>query len=107
MISIGSKISGKPHFTINILNGNVAVYLSNTRGDTECIKIAVDIIYNLSKILEKNGKSFNEISKDTISTIEEIIRNDLERIDRIKGYLTSSLEEIKEMSIGRIIELLN
>lgn len=105
MVSISSKITSKPHFTIDIIQGNIAVYLSNTNGDTECIKVAVDIIYNLSKVLFKSGQ--NTISDDTLAKIKMIIQNDIVTMDKIKASMMYSIELIKEMTFSRITDLMN
>ena len=103
MVSTTSKIIGKPHFTIDIIKGNVAVYLSNVGLDTSCIELAVDIIYSLHKVLEgRNGG----ISSDTVLRIEDLIREDLKRLDKIRESLNVSLVCVKEMTLSRILELL-
>jgi hypothetical protein len=103
MVSTTSKIAGKPHFTIDIIKCNVAVYLSNVGLDTSCIELAVDIIYSLHKVLEgRNGG----ISSDTVLRIEDLIREDLKRLDKIRESLNVSLVCVKEMTLSRILELL-
>jgi hypothetical protein len=105
LLSISSKITSKPHFTIDIIQGNVAVYLSNTGNDTDCIKTAVDIIYNLSSIIHKTGS--NTITDDTINKIKCVIQSDLVTINKIKTNLVSSIDLIKEMTFNKVSELLN
>jgi len=106
MISIDSKIACKPHFTINIINKHVAVYLSNTKGDTECIKIAVELVYNLSKIIETRGSNI-DINPTQLNRIHTILKEDSERINSIKTHLETSLYELKQFSFNKIISVLN
>jgi hypothetical protein len=104
MVSISTKIIGKPHFTIEVIKGKVAIYLSNTSYDFECVKIAVEVIYNMHKVLDINGKM--GISQDIVNDIERLLREDLSKLLKVKESLTMSLEYIKDMTTSRIIDLL-
>ncbi len=104
MVSVSSKIIGKPHFSIDVVNGNVGVYLSNTGGDTECIRIAVEIVYSLSKVLTRgDGRTLKE---GALRSIEDIVRDDVIVLGRMKSNLTSVLEDVKKMSVGKIAAIL-
>ena len=103
MVSLSSKITSKPHFTINVIKSKVAIYLSNTKGDTECIINAVNVIYEMSKFL---GKGDTGISESVLIEIQDLLKGDTQVINNIKSNLTQSLEELKKLSTLRIQSLL-
>jgi hypothetical protein len=106
LLSTTSKITSKPNFTIDVIgssNNLVAVYLSNTGGDfEESIKLAVDVVYNLSKHLNTKECTGKSIDTKTVQMISEMLQKDIARLGEIKGHLTSSLECIKSMTLEKI-----
>ena len=75
MISQNSGIVAKPDFFIEIHDGNVLLYLHNINYSKEKIKMAVDIIDNLSERLssinQKEGETGVTIKKETLDRINE------------------------------------
>lgn len=75
MISQNSGIVAKPDFFIEIHDGNVLLYLHNVNYSKEKIKMAVDIIDNLSDrlstITQKEGEIGVAIKKETLDRINE------------------------------------
>jgi len=73
MISQNSGIVAKPDFFIEIHDGNVLLYLHNVNYSKEKIKMAVDIIDNLSDrlstITQKEGEIGVAIKKETLCLI--------------------------------------
>ena len=104
MISLSSKIIGKPHFSVDVIHGNVAVYLSNTGGDIECVKLAVDVIYSLSKILKKG--TARSLDEKSLRAIEGIVRDDVVILNRMRDNLLSVVEDIKRMSVSKIVSFI-
>jgi hypothetical protein len=104
LISVSSKITGKPHFTIDIIKGKVGIYLSCTGGDTDCIALAVDLIYTLDKCLEcGDGTS---VSKSDLDEIQKIIIDGNNSLEKVRGMLKESLEELRKVNLERITRLL-
>jgi len=64
-VSQNSGISSKPNYHIDYFNGNMIVYIQNTDYSSERIKIAIDIIDNLSSKLQDFNKQNDENSIPT------------------------------------------
>jgi len=104
-ISQESPITFKDNFQIDIINGLIHVYIPNANYDVEKIKIAVDIIDNLSLRLNDISKDHNDeysISKEDIDDLTEDFRlfgtQKLQMLDTIKlvnKQLTDKLDEIQ------------
>jgi hypothetical protein len=74
MLSISSGISNKKNFQIDITkNNNICIYIHNVEYDAEKIRLAVDIIDNLSGKLEDltQDEESNTISKELLDGINE------------------------------------
>ena len=64
-VSQNSGISSKPNYHIDYFNGNMIIYIQNTDYSSERIKIAIDIIDNLSSKLQDFNKQNDENSIPT------------------------------------------
>jgi hypothetical protein len=104
MVSVASKIVGKPHFTVDIIGGKVGVYLSNTSGDTECIRVAVDIVYAMDKYLGRGAGV--SIGVGELADINRVLMDASVRLGRVKGMLEASLEEIRGVFLDRVVSVL-
>ena len=106
LVSTNSKIACKPNFTISVIQGYIAIYLSENK-DIENIKLAMDIIYNMNNAMTGDkGDIANIISEDTLVSIRGIITRDISSADKIRSNLVSCLDELKQMSFKRIIDLI-
>ena len=72
-VSHNSGISSKPNYHIDYFNGNMIVYIQNTDYSQDKIKIAIDIIDNLSSKLQE----FN--SQNDENTIPTTVLNDINK----------------------------
>lgn len=110
MVSVSSKISGKPHFTVDVIGGRVGVYLSCTGGDTECIRTAVDIVYAMDRHLKGVGGGSDGggkvISVGELVSINRCLSESVSRVNRVKGLLETSLEELRGVTLERVLGVL-
>lgn len=112
-ISQESPITYKDNFQIDIINGLIHVYIPNANYDVEKIKIAVDIIDNLSlrlNALNKNSDNEIFISKEDVDELAEEYRQFafqksqmLETIKLVNKQLTEKLEEIQLPKIKKVL----
>jgi hypothetical protein len=104
-ISQESPITFKDNFQIDIINGLIHVYIPNGNYEIEKIKIALDIIDNLSLRLNDISKEQNDeysINKETLDEITEEYRlfgiqkmQMLETIRLVNKQLVDKLDEIQ------------
>ena len=103
-ISQESPITYKDNFQIDIINGLIHVYIPNANYEAEKLKIAVDIIDNLSLRLADLIKDNDEysISKEDIDDLAEDFKSfgiqKIQMLDTIKSVnkqLTDKLEDIQ------------
>ena len=112
-ISQESPITYKDNFQIDIINNLIHVYIPNANYSVEKIKIAVDIIDNLSlKLysLDKDSVDEYSISKEDIDELTEEYRlfglqksQMLDTIKLVNKQLTDKLEEIQIPKIKKIL----
>ena len=112
-ISQESPITYKDNFQIDIINGLIHVYIPNGNYEVEKIKIALDIIDNLSVRLHDINKEHNNehnIDKETLDEITEEYRlfgmqkiQMLETIKLVNKQLVDKLEEIQLPKIKRFL----
>ena len=112
-ISQESPITFKENFQIDIINGLIHVYIPNANYDVEKIKIAIDIIDNLSLKLNALSNHLNDeysISKEDIDELTEEYRlfgiqksQMLDTIKLVNKQLTDKLEEIQLPKIKKIL----
>lgn len=106
LVSHDSPITFKDNFQIDIINGLIHVYVPNANYDVEKVKIAVDIVDNLSlklnAISKENDDDDYSISKEDIDDMTEEYRlfgiqklQMLETIRLVNKQLTDKLEEIQ------------
>jgi hypothetical protein len=112
-ISQESPITFKDNFQIDIINGIIHVYIPNCNYEIEKIKIAVDIVDNLSLRLNDISKEQNDdysINKEVIDEITEEYRifgiqkiQMLETIKLVNKQLVDKLEEIQLPKIKKFL----
>jgi len=104
-LSQESPITFKDKFQIDIINGLIHIYIPNAEYDSEKIKIAIDIIDNLSlKLNSLSNTSNNELSINK-EELEELVEEYhvfafqksqmLDTIRLVNKQLTDKLEEIQ------------
>lgn len=111
-ISQMSPITFKDNFHIDIINGFIHVYIPNAEYDVNKIKVAIDIIDNLSlrlDLIEKTSTNECRINNDDK---EEIIRdfnsvaNQKDRIiELIKSFSKQMQEEMDKIQMPKIKQL--
>ena len=111
-LSQKSPITYKHNFQIDIINGLVHLYIPNAEYDTEKLRVAIDIIDNLSLKLESINNTSEEdipISKEDIDDIVEeykIFVNQklqmLEFIKTISKQLNDKMEEIQFPKLNKL-----
>jgi hypothetical protein len=103
MLSISSGIANKNNFQIDITkNNNICIYIHNMNYDIEKIRLAVDIIDNLSNKLKINKNNIT-ISTETIEQINNeyqtfILKRDM-AINQIKESTKKTIQYIEEMEL--------
>jgi hypothetical protein len=106
LVSQESPITFKDNFQIDIINGLIHVYIPNANYEIEKVKIAIDIIDNLSLKLDALSKHSDEndytISKEDVEELAEDFRlfaiqksQMLDTIRLVNKQLTDKLEEIQ------------
>jgi hypothetical protein len=112
-ISQESPITYKDNFQIDIINGLIHVYIPNANYDVEKLKIAVDIIDNLSlklNAIEKVNDDEYSISKEDMDELTEEYRlfgmqksMMLDTIKNVNKQLTDKLEEIQLPKMKKVL----
>ena len=111
-VSQKSPITFKQNFQIDIINGLIHIYIPNAEYDTNKIKIAVDIIDNLSSKLQ-NISNANEdeysINKEDMDEIIDEYRNfvsqKLQMIETIKNINKQLLDKMEEIQFPKLKKL--
>ena len=113
-ISQKSPITFKHNFQIDIINSLIHIYIPNAEYDVDKIKIAVDIIDNLSLKLiniSKNNDNENDysISKEDMEDIIEeyrlFVTQKLQMIDTIKIINKQLLDKMEEIQFPKLKKL--
>jgi len=97
-ISQHSGIAFKQNYQIDINNGNVLVYIQHCDYDPEKIRIAVDIIDNITHKLAdviQYGNDDDIISKDTIDSINDDYRSFIANKESLHTILRDFNKKIK------------
>jgi hypothetical protein len=112
-ISQESPITFKDNFQIDIINGLIHVYIPNANYEVEKIKIAIDIIDNLShklNILSKQSDDEYSLTKEELDEITEEYKifaiqktQMLETIKTVHKQLVDRLEEIQFPKIKKFL----
>jgi hypothetical protein len=111
-VSQKSPITFKQNFQIDIINGMIHIYIPNAEYDANKIKIAVDIIDNLSlKLQTISNANENEysISKEDMDEIIDEYRNfvtqKLQMIETIKNINKQLLDKMEEIQFPKLKKL--
>jgi len=111
-ISQISPITFKENYQIDIINGFIHVYIPNAEYDVNKIKIAIDIIDNLSLRLDLIEKSSTNECRINNDDKEEIIRdfnsvaNQKDRIiEMVKSFSKQMQEEMDKIQMPKIKQL--
>lgn len=112
-ISHDSPITFKDNFQIDIINGLIHVYIPNANYQIDKVKIAIDIIDNLSFKLNTLSKQSNDdfsINKEELDEITEEYRifgikkaQMFETIKSINKQLTEQLDEIQLPNVKKFL----
>ncbi len=112
-LSQHSGIAFKQNFQIDLNNGNILIYIQNCNYDSDKIKLAVDIIDNLSsKLQDLNMNEENiVISKDILDDINCYYRNFINQKDSLQLILkdftkkmNSQIDELSLPNLDRYLE---
>ena len=111
-ISQKSPITFKQNFQIDIINGLIHIYIPNAEYDADKIKIAIDIIDNLSlKLQNISNTKENEysISKedmdDIIDEYRVFVSQKLQMIETIKTINKQLLDRMEEIQFPKLKKL--
>jgi len=102
MISNQCGIIGKPNFHIEIDDSCVLVYLHNLQFSTDKIKMAVNVIENLSTKLRVIEKQENEEGISIKKEILDKINNELTNFIESKSKLSQLLKEQQKVALLQI-----
>ena len=108
-VSQKSPITFKQNFQIDIINGLIHIYIPNAEYDADKIKIAVDIIDNLSlKLQNISNTKENEysISKEDMDDIIDeyriFVSQKLQMIETIKNINKQLLDKMEEIQLPKL-----
>jgi len=111
-VSQKSPITFKQNFQIDIINGLIHIYIPNAEYDTNKIKIAVDIIDNLSSKLQSISNTHENdysVSKEDMDDIIEeyrmFVQQKLQMIETIKNINKQLLDKMEEIQLPRLKKL--
>jgi len=112
-ISQKTPISLKESFQIDIINGLIHIFIPNLNYDCEKLKVAVDIIDNLSSkldVINNDGNNDYSLNKKEIEEISDEYRNfalqKLLIIDNVKIMSKQILDKIEDMQFPKIKSIL-
>jgi hypothetical protein len=112
-ISQESPITFKDNYQIDIINGLIHVYIPNANYDVEKIKIAIDIIDNLSfklnSLLKEDDDDYT-INKEDLDDISEEYRafgiQKAQMLDTIKLVNKQLIDKLEEIQLPKIKKFL-
>jgi hypothetical protein len=102
-VSQNSGISSKNNYHIDYLNGNMIVYIQNTEYSPDKIKIAIDIIDNLSGKLQEFNKQNDENSIPT--SVLNDINKEYQLLISQKEALVGVYKDCQKKVLSQIDEL--
>ena len=111
-ISQKSPITYKNNFQIDIINGLIHIYIPNAEYNTDKIKLAIDVIDNLSFKLDSIINSTDDelsISKEDMEDIIEEYKNfitqKLQMIDTIKLVTKQLIDKLEDIQLPKLKKL--
>jgi len=112
-VSQKSPITFKNNFQIDIINGLIHLYIPNAEYDVDKIKLAIDVIDNLSLKIENissdNSSDEYSISKEDMDDIIEeyrlFITQKTQMIDTIKLVNKQLLDKMEEIQLPKLKKL--
>jgi hypothetical protein len=111
-ISQNSHIALRRHFEINIINGLIRVYLTNVNYSSEIIKLAIDIVDNMSFHLQTTNTTDGEhiIGKECFEEIKDEYRSfcidKTNLIEMVKSHSKQVIEKLEEIHFSNVKRLL-
>tara|TARA_Y100000591_G_scaffold333260_1_gene375103 strand:- start:23057 stop:24475 length:1419 start_codon:yes stop_codon:yes gene_type:complete len=106
-------IANKENFEINIHDGNVLVYVHETKNDPEKIKIAIDIVDHIKSQLDEldTDEEVDSISKEKLNQInsefQAFVASKLSLIKIVKDFNQKILRQIEDIKIPSLEEYLS
>jgi len=111
-VSQKSPITFKQNFQIDIINGLIHIYIPNAEYDSNKIKVAVDIIDNLSSKLQNISNTSQDeysVSKEDMEEIIEeyrvFVSQKLQMIETIKNINKQLLDKMEEIQLPKLKKL--
>ena len=111
-VSQKSPITFKQNFQIDIINGLIHIYIPNAEYDPNKIKIAVDIIDNLSSKLQTiantNDDEYSICKEDMDDIIDEyriFVSQKLQMIETIRNINKQLLDKMEEIQLPKLKKL--
>jgi hypothetical protein len=112
-ISQESPITVKDNYQIDIINGLIHVYIPNANYDVEKIKIAIDIVDNLSfklnSLLKETDDEYS-ISKEDMDDISDEYKNfgfqKSQMLDTIKLVNKQLIDKLEEIQLPKVKKFL-
>ena len=106
-------IANKENYEINIHDGNVLVYVHETRNEPEKIKIAIDIVDHIKEQLDEldSDEEVDSISKEKLASInsefQAFVSSKLSLIKLVKDFNQKALRQIEDIKIPSLEEYLS
>lgn len=111
-VSQKSPITFKQNFQIDIISGLIHIYIPNAEYDTNKIKVAVDIIDNLSLKLQHisntNEDEYSVSKEDMEDIIDEyrvFVSQKLQMVETIKNINKQLLDKMEEIQLPKLKKL--
>lgn len=106
LVSPYSNISGKINFQLSIINGKIAIYLSNLGLDATDIVKAIQVIYFLNGFLEEKQDGIH-LTTAMVDIINTSINENTHRVANIKSHLNLALTECNNLLFNTIKTVLS
>jgi len=111
-VSQKSPITFKQNFQIDVINELIHIYIPNAEYDTNKIKVAIDIIDNLSSKLQTvsntNEDEYSVSKEDMDDIIDEyriFVTQKLQMIETIKSINKQLLDKMEEIQLPKLKKL--
>jgi hypothetical protein len=112
-ISHNSPITFKPNFHIDVIKGLIHIYIPNADYDSHKIKMAIDIIDNLSMKLSQIAQQNNieeicickEDLDDIVSEYHNFVSQKIQMIESIKLITKQLVDKLEELQLPKLKKL--
>jgi len=112
MLSQHSSIVFRNNFEITFFENKIAVFVENVNYDVNKIKIAINLIDQLSEIIDQTtlNPDFINIDKETLTNINKEVNNFIVHrenlISSLKDFTSKHVKQLEEMNLDTLTNIL-